>query len=401
MATPVREKDALRSFAFIENFRTMAQDLKATCDSVDTTIGKILNTFSEKQIAGKIFYYTTKGILTEEDSAAFASYDTDCINKEGDAIHGFFIKEKRGWKGVEFKTQDALLEFINVGYDTFDCGDIKFRPFKNASVFFEQLSEMAIPETWHYKAHKSSFQHPVLKSFIENTYCRLVHEQRTGAEKIILNDTHLLFNTGLLSKYFHVIYIVAERSKQSDSFECQNPILTTGLEKLKNFGGGFKLDGKSINKEAMMPKKAEFFSAFNEVIFNIDFDVDKTYEKFNHIIEHNRKRFPDKYQNSPSHELAQKVDHAIDAAKLMAERNYKFIVPQYRPTENKIQFLMPLYLDAKFDKAPDLALVLDLNEDIYVPETVLPLDAAYQNARLIAKPDNQWLDPNEIQLLDE
>ncbi|MBV5330614.1 MAG: DUF3825 domain-containing protein, partial [Chlorobium sp.] len=68
-----------------------------------------------------------------------------------------------------------------------------------------------------------------------------------------------------------------------------------------------------------------------------------------------------------------------------------------RPNDNKIQFLMPLYLEGKFNEAPDLALVLDFVEDLYVPETVLPLDAAYQNARLIAKPDNQWLDPKRIQ----
>lgn len=33
---------------------------------------------------------------------------------------------------------------------------------------------------------------------------------------------------------------------------------------------------------------------------------------------------------------------------------------------------------------------------MYEPETILPLDAAYQNARLIAKPEESWLNPDEI-----
>jgi hypothetical protein len=68
----------------------------------------------------------------------------------------------------------------------------------------------------------------------------------------------------------------------------------------------------------------------------------------------------------------------------------------YRPQENKLQLLMPIYLSGSFTNKPDFALVLDLEDGIYTPETILPLDAAYQNARLIAKPDELWLNPDDI-----
>ena len=82
----------------------------------------------------------------------------------------------------------------------------------------------------------------------------------------------------------------------------------------------------------------------------------------------------------------------------MAQRNYKFIVPMYRPQEDKIQLLMPIYLKGTYSKRPDFALVLtpDSKHKVYSPETILPLDAAYQNARLIAKPDEAWLNPEEM-----
>jgi len=80
----------------------------------------------------------------------------------------------------------------------------------------------------------------------------------------------------------------------------------------------------------------------------------------------------------------------------MAKRNYKLVVPQYRPQSDKLQLLMPIYLSGSFAKQPDFALVLDLEDGLYTPETILPLDAAYQNARLIAKPDDFWLNPDDI-----
>ncbi len=38
----------------------------------------------------------------------------------------------------------------------------------------------------------------------------------------------------------------------------------------------------------------------------------------------------------------------------------------------------------------------DSENEIYIPETILPLDAVYQNARLIAKPDESGLNPETI-----
>ena len=47
-------------------------------------------------------------------------------------------------------------------------------------------------------------------------------------------------------------------------------------------------------------------------------------------------------------------------------------------------------------KTPDFALVLTPEGGIYVPETILPIKGAYQNARLIAMPDEAWLRPDTL-----
>ena len=103
-------------------------------------------------------------------------------------------------------------------------------------------------------------------------------------------------------------------------------------------------------------------------------------------------------QTASSDELGRKLDDAITSAVAIAQRNYKFIVPMYRPQTGKIQLLMPIYLKGTYSSKPDFALILppDKENEYYTPETILPLDVVYQNARLIAKPDDTWLNPDTI-----
>ena len=131
----------------------------------------------------------------------------------------------------------------------------------------------------------------------------------------------------------------------------------------------------------------------------------------NHIIIDGikRGRFSDKYTEylnlNQLPRIASDLEQAIKNAQVIADRNYKYVVPQYRPKVDeepgKIQFLMPIYLDGDFNKMPDFALVLNREKDFYIPETVLELSWAYNNARVICKPDDSWLRPEEIIENDE
>lgn len=84
-------------------------------------------------------------------------------------------------------------------------------------------------------------------------------------------------------------------------------------------------------------------------------------------------------------------DGAIKHAKNMINANYKTAVPQYY--KGKIQLLIPICLIR--ENVPDLALVVSKNEagNQYLGHTCLTLDMAYNNARLIARPDSLWLKP--------
>ena len=75
----------------------------------------------------------------------------------------------------------------------------------------------------------------------------------------------------------------------------------------------------------------------------------------------------------------------------MIDANYKTAVPQYY--RGRIQLLIPICLVS--ESTPDLALVVSKNDagTQYLGHTCLTLDMAYNNARLIARPDSAWLKP--------
>lgn len=112
---------------------------------------------------------------------------------------------------------------------------------------------------------------------------------------------------------------------------------------------------------------------------------------FKHILEDkdNIQRIPKELKDSPS--LQQNLIGAIDIMKRKVTANYKIAVPQY--FDGKIQLLLPLYL--LNNPEPDLALVVtkDKYGNFYQGHTCLTMQMAYNNARLIAKPESNWLKP--------
>lgn len=77
------------------------------------------------------------------------------------------------------------------------------------------------------------------------------------------------------------------------------------------------------------------------------------------------------------------------------EWNFRTSIPIYYPTRNSISLLLPLSL--MNESQIDLALVVEKTQSgNYLGHTILPLDWAYSNARLIARLDSNWLIVDKI-----
>jgi hypothetical protein len=86
---------------------------------------------------------------------------------------------------------------------------------------------------------------------------------------------------------------------------------------------------------------------------------------------------------------------AVDLSIKRVSWNFKTAIPQYYPRVCKLQLLLPVCLVS--DEQVDLALAVEKTDSgSYLGHTVLPLDWAYRNARLICRPDSDWLAPEGI-----
>lgn len=136
------------------------------------------------------------------------------------------------------------------------------------------------------------------------------------------------------------------------------------------------------------PHRANYFSDPSALVFDTNCDIIPQYP---HIFgdAENFLRIPENIRESPNKTML--FNGAIERAKHMIDANYKTAVPQYY--RGRIQLLIPICLIS--EKAPDLALVVSKNQagTQYLGHTCLTLDMAYNNARLIARPDSAWLKP--------
>ena len=108
---------------------------------------------------------------------------------------------------------------------------------------------------------------------------------------------------------------------------------------------------------------------------------------YKHILddEKNKNRLPQEFLNSDN--KINIINGALDTMKKRVSANYKLAIPQYY--EGKIQLLLPLCLMS--DNKPDVAIAVTKKNGCYQGHTCLTLDMAYNNARLIAKPESNWL----------
>lgn len=224
----------------------------------------------------------------------------------------------------------------------------------NWNKYTEQLSKIADKENWSNNTYPNN---GILANYIVKTYDKL-----TSEKKIIIGQDYALFNTGLFNKYYDPIY--AYQSGTEISF------LT-----------GYELSSIGISDR---PERANYFENPELLLFDWHYPIDVHYK---HILddERNKDRLPKEFLKSSN--MVTILNGAIDTMKKKVSSNYKLAIPQY--FDGKIQLLLPLCLMS--DNKPDAAIAVTKKNNCYQGHTCLTLDMAYNNARLIAKPEYNWL----------
>lgn len=225
----------------------------------------------------------------------------------------------------------------------------------------------------------------ILKNYINFTFEKLAIDYNNAIEVekwkyISMREEDCCFNTGLFNDYYEPIYAYFKKNLYADN--------TTHIAKPSPwFLVGFKTPSDyELNNFETLPHRAQFFSDASELVYDYRLEIRAQVQ---HILgdPENLSRLPESYREMKKPILVQMFKGAIETAEKRVASNYKLAVPQYY--KKSLQLLIPLNLEE--DTKADLALVLRREGNIYTARTCLTLDMAYNNARLIVKPESEWL----------
>ncbi len=220
--------------------------------------------------------------------------------------------------------------------------------------YIEELSKIAQKEEWSNATYPNK---RILANYIVHTYKKLISEKN-----VIYNKEFGLFNTGLFTEFYQPIY----------AFHNEK-----GLQFLTDYD----LGNLNISER---PPRANYFEDPSLLLFDWHYQININYR---HILKDitNIDRIPERLKDNKN--ILNNLNGSIESMKKKVSSNYKLAIPQYY--EGKIQLLLPLCLED--DETPSLALAVSKIGNYYQGHTCLTLDMAYNNARLIAKPEHNWL----------
>lgn len=286
-----------------------------------------------------------------------------------------------------------------------------------------QLEKKALPEHWSFGQMNDN---RILQGYLRYTFYRLECENKVLKSE---DGQYAAFNTGLVDESYDDIFAVFVPQEPFNGVSwkfctfCVASESPWGKELVKTFNP--------------LPERAEYFTLANASNLLYD-DSCPLNLASDHIIVQRIKRWPlDVLQKNLTDETMQAVLSQIEAAvdssneeqvqsgfeklqellisnsmyirrlreclnaaivraRKRVRWNYQTALPSYFPTGNNTSLMMPL--DLTGTGRVDFALVVDRQKNnTYIGETILTLAQAYVDARLVCRPDKDWLNNELIQ----
>lgn len=281
--------------------------------------------------------------------------------------------------------------------------------------FLSELADKALDEDWDFESSPYKNKQ-ILIQYIKYTFYRLTRENKVC---ISSDNCFAAFNTGLVDKHYEDIYACFlpndEGSETKWKFEGFCTAASRGL-------------GKSlVDYFNPLPQPPRYYTKGEELIFDHDKQL---HPDFNHIIIDNIRRLPLQFLRDQVHDepaasgiisriaasadnhvrsglyrelqehlmdnsrlfirIQNRIKDAIELARKRVQWNYKTAIPSYFPKRDTMSLMLPLALID--DSQPDVALVVELKRSgNYQGQTIITMPQAYIDARLLCRPNSEWL----------
>ena len=376
----------LRSLRFFTKNRPSSEDL-------DDIVEDALNTSAISYYSITRHSVLNDGTLVTKETANYAEFDTGLTDNFGQKIFGYLFRPNNKMRDFRFLYWGYCIADMQTNYKQ---GNLIFSRRLDARRFFQELANRAIRENWGTCPNQDGLPYPILRSYIVHVLKKIKTDEPMKLAKNESNDM-VLFNTNLFDDKFNEIYIAGHL----DGDYIKDPYIVADIVKLRDIG--FTVEKHHIERTVPIVEAPTFYEGIEDIVYQKTWAI-KQGDDLEHVVERCKDRIEtDIYKSLPNQAWSMLLKNAIGFAMKVAKSNYKFIVPQYRFIDeadnwekergNRAQLLMPIYLKCDMSQQPDGVLILDIEKEsrTYCPKTILTLDMVYQNARLIAKPSEEWL----------
>lgn len=241
---------------------------------------------------------------------------------------------------------------------------------------YRELADLAEPEDWSIPEEDDRgtlARLPLLESYIRYTFARLEEQDAIAIGQSADGTTVAAFNTGLVTLNQEEIYGFFTSRGASEAHKWRFVAWTKAS------------DNRNAGVFAPRPRLARYWEDPTVLFYDARRPL---ILDWGHFVDDNIQRYPEEYRDEPARARAATM-FAVEVAKQRVQRNYKTAVPQFHRGE--VQLLLPLSLDGS--GRAQLALVVRQAGAEYIGETVLTLSMAMKNARLLSRPDRDWLQP--------
>ena len=310
-------------------------------------------------------------------------------------LHPSNLRKAYADKYVSFEVEDPVLfspckndkggllaeDVVLVDNRSFIQGFAEFTDFEKA---INDLAATCETESWDYINSTSNISHPILRSYISHTCERICEQNKLFTETSSQGEKYAIFNTGLVNKFQDEIFAYFVKNR---NYTDNQP---WGIRVPEWWFLEFNTDQSQYRKYFdEVPEIATYLNEADngKLVFDTTISIRPNWD---HLNKRKHRIYSDDIRNMTEQEFRDAIQDSISMATKRIKRNYKTAIPHYY--NGDIQFLVPL-CERKDRSKPIAAMVMQKSEKIYEVTTILTLDQAYNDARLLAKPDREWLNP--------
>lgn len=257
---------------------------------------------------------------------------------------------------------------------------------------FVAIAEKTIEgkDAWYFTQPKFENRYrnkpPKLRNYLQYTFSRLkdLDQNEPGNYFVESADqSWACFNSGLQDKHSADLFCIFERYRGfANPTSPVSDWVYKGTETARSpvFRLHFGLK---------FPKLAWYSGDSRDFVFDTEYPLDMGV--FDHMFDRAKERSgfaPDATDESVRNYLRGALENLIPKIR----RNYKTAIPVYYIEERRMQLLLPFHSSNGNDISCFLVERDDTNR-CYQIKTILDMDQAYFSARLITRPDKEWLNP--------